>query len=288
MKKHFLLATLFFVALFKLNAQNIEVTTIEFNKKTQPAIMGDFDMPGDISTSAIQKKLSDAKIKGGSVKNGFITYQEVLIPEIRGEKMDVYFKVNDKTNSSSVVMLLSKGYENFMSSETDPQVIENAKKYLASMRKDIMSFGYSAEISKQNDKSKSLEKDLKKSIKNGESLIKDQAKLENKQRSKKAEIATLKAEVENQNKTLEFVKAKTGTVDQMNAIKKEISKQEDAVKKSTRNYDNAVKDDANFDKDIEKAKNKISENKTEQVKIKSEIDSVKKNIADLQGKLSAL
>ena len=202
--------------------------------------------------------------------------------------MDVYFKVDDKKTSSSVAMLLSKGYENFMSSESDPQVIENAKKYLASMKKDIMSFGYNTEITKLQDKQKSLEKDLKKSVKNGSSLQKDKSKLEAKQRDNKAKIASSKADLDNQNKTLEFVKQKTGTVDQMDVIKKEISKQEDAVKKANKTYESTLKNDENFNKDIEKISNKINDNLTEQTKIKSEIENIQKDIAELKGKLSAL
>ncbi len=203
--------------------------------------------------------------------------------------MDVYFKVDDKNNnSSSVAMLLSKGYENFMSSETDPQVFENAKKYLASMKKDILSFGYNANIQKLQDNKKSLEKDLKKSTKNASSLAKDKSKIESNQRDNKAKIASLKSEVDNQNKTLEFVKQKTGTVDQMEMLKKEISKQEDAVKKATKKYESAVSDDSNYSKDLDKVNNKINDNITEQSKIKSEIENVQKNIAELQGKLNAL
>ncbi len=130
--------------------------------------------------------------------------------------------------------------------------------------------------------------DLKKSTKNASSLAKDKSKIESNQRDNKAKIASLKSEVDNQNKTLEFVKQKTGTVDQMEMLKKEISKQEDAVKKATKKYESAVSDDSNYSKDLDKVNNKINDNITEQSKIKSEIENVQKNIAELQGKLNAL
>jgi hypothetical protein len=270
------------------NAQDAKVASVEFNKQSQPAVSADFEMSGSVAEGAIKKKLSDAKIKGGSTKNGFITYQEVIIPEIRAEKMDVYFKVEDRKTSSTVYMLTSKGYENFMNKDSDPEVINRTIAYLNAMKKDIFSYGYNEEIAKQEDKLKDLEKDLKKSIKNGESLNKDKAKTENKATENRNEIGQLKANMDNQNKTLEFVKAKTGTVDQMNAIKKEISKQEDAVKSATKKYENALKDDEDYKADIQKTISKIGENQTEQVKIKSEIESVKATINEIKAKLAAL
>ncbi|MBK7690276.1 MAG: hypothetical protein IPJ31_03875 [Bacteroidetes bacterium] len=288
MKKKLVIALVCIFALADMSAQETKVTSTEFNKKSQPAIAADFEMSGPIAEGAIKKKMSDAKIKGGSNKNGFITYQEVIVPELRAEKMDVYFKIEDRKTSCTVMMLISKGYENFMSRETDPEVVDKSMMYLSNLRKDILTFGYNDEIAKQEEKVKDLEKDLKKATKEASSLAKDKSKAEGKAAENRNEIAKLKADVDNQNKTLEFVKAKTGTVDQMNAIKKEISKQEDAVKSATKKYESAVKDDADYNEDIQKATTKINENQTEQVKIKTEIESVKAKIAELKGKLAAL
>lgn len=271
-----------------LFAQNAKVSYVDFNKKSQPAVSADFDMPGEITEGAIKKKMSDAKIKGGSTKDGFITYVEIVIPEIRAEKMDVYFKIEDKKTTSTLYMLTSKGYENFMSKESDPEVNEKTISYLNAFAKDVMRYGYNSGIAKNEEKLKDLEKDLKKSVKNGESLAKDKTKTEEKAAKNQNEIGNLKSDVDNQNKTLEFVKAKTGTVEQMNSIKKEISKQEDAVKNANKKYESAVKDADDYKKDIEKAAGKINENQTEQVTLKTEIDKVKSAIAELKGKLGGL
>ena len=271
-----------------LVAQNAKETSIEFNKKSQPAVSADFDMPGMITEGAIKKKMKDAKIKGGNSKDGFITYAEVIIPEIRAEKMDVYFKIEDKTTSSTLYMLTSKGYENFMSQATDPEVIAKTIAYITSLKKDIMTYGYNDEIAKQTEKQEDLEKDLKKAVKKGESLVKDKAQTESNINKNQNNIGNLKADKESQQKTLDFVRAKTGTVEQMNSIKKEISKQEDAVKKATKKYESALEDADDYKKDLEKTNTNINENQSEQVRLKGEIEKVKSLIADLKGKLSAL
>jgi hypothetical protein len=163
MKKKLLIALTCFFAVADLTAQETKVTSTEFNKKSQPAIAADFEMSGPIAEGAIKKKMSDAKIKGGSNKNGFITYQEVIVPELRAEKMDVYFKIEDRKTSCTVMLLTSKGYENFMSRETDPEVVDKSMVYLVNLRKDIMSFGYNDEIVKQEEKVKDSRERFKKS-----------------------------------------------------------------------------------------------------------------------------
>ena len=151
-----------------------------------------------------------------------------------------------------------------------------------------MTYGYNDEIAKQTEKQEDLEKDLKKAVKKGESLVKDKAQTESNINKNQNNIGNLKADKESQQKTLDFVRAKTGTVEQMNSIKKEISKQEDAVKKATKKYESALEDADDYKKDLEKTNTNINENQSEQVRLKGEIEKVKSLIADLKGKLSAL
>lgn len=271
-----------------LFAQNAQTTNVEFNNKSQTAVSADFEMPGNIAEGAIKKRMKDDKIKGGSSKDGFISYQEVVMQSIRPEKIDVYFKVEDKKTSSTVNMLVSKGYENFVSKESDPEIIEKMIGFMTTFKKDVMSFGYNDQIEKLEEQKKDKEKDLKKAEKNSDSDAKDKAKYEKKKTEKTQDAAKLKSDLDNQQKTLEFVKAKTGTVDQMNAIKKEISKQEDAVKSAEKKYNSALKDVEDYTQDISKKEGAINQGVTEQTKLKSEIESIQKQIAEIKGKLNAL
>lgn len=273
---------------FIANAQNAKSTVIDFNKKSQTAVSATYPMPAAIIEGALRKKMSEAGLKGGNNKDGFLAWQGIIMPAIWAEKMDTYFKIADENGSSTMYMLTSTGYENFMNKESNPEVHEKMISWMNEFSKDVMRFGYQDDITKNESKLKDLEKDLKKSVKNGASLAKDKAKSEGKASDNKQEIAKRKADLDNQNKTLEFVKAKTGTVDQMDAIKKEIGKQEDAVKKASKSYQNALDDDEDYKKDIEKATVKIGENETEQSKIQSQIDQVKSTLADLKGKLGAI
>ncbi len=288
MKKHILIFLLF-IGLFEMaTAQNAKSTVIDFNKKSQTAVSAHYDMPALITEGALRKKMTDAGIKGGNVKDGFMTYTGISLPDIHAEKMDVYFKAEEDNGHTTLYMLTSKGYENFMNKESDPEAHEKTIGWMNNFAADVMRFGYQDAISKNELKLKDLEKDLKKAAKNGSSLAKDKAKSEGKASDNKVEINKRKSELDNQQKTLEFVKGKTGTVDQMDAIKKEIDKQEDAVKKADKAYKNALEDAEDFQKDIEKATGKIGENDAEQSRLKAEMEQVKSTLADLKGKLSAI
>lgn len=287
MKKYTLTIATIFASIFISYAQIANVASTEFNGKLQPSVSADFQMPANITEGAVKQKLAEMKIKGGSNKNGFISYSGIILNDIRPEKMDVYFKIEDKKTYSTLHMLMSNGYENFLNKENNNDEINRAITFVSNLNKNIMRYGYTEEIKKEEEKLKDVEKDLKKSVKNGESLQRDKSKTESKISTNKQEIAKTQADKENQEKTLEFVKAKTGTVDQMNAIKKEISKQEDAVKKASRNYQKALDNEKDYTKDLEKTNEKITENQTEQAKLKSDIEQIKYKIAEIKGKMNA-
>lgn len=288
MRKYFFVFISLLHLAFSSVAQNAKPSVIDFNKKSQIAISAHYDMPATITEGALRKKMSDSNIKGGSLKDGFITYPGILIAEIYSEKIDMYFKIIDDNVHSNLHLLTSKGYENFMNKESDSAAHERTVLWLNQFAKDVMRFGYLDGIAKNEQKLKDLEKQLKKTAKSGASLAKDKTKTEGKATSTKKEIAKRKSTLDNQNKTLEFAKAKTGTVDQMDAIKKEIKKQEDAAKKAKKNYEDALKDDADYEIEIEKIINRIAENDTVQTGLKSEMEQVKTLLAELKGKLGEI
>lgn len=268
-------------------AQNAKTSTTEVNKLPQPCVSAEFTYPANIVEGAFKKKLSDAKLgSGDKSKDGFRLYKGVVIPEITKEKIDLYYKVEDKKPISIVTVLTSKGYDNFMKMETDSIAVNNTILYLNTFIKDVLTFSLNDQINKQNDVIGDIEKKSKNTAKDGESLLKDKAKIESKISKNNIEIGALKSEMENQQKALEVVKTKTATIEGMNALKKEVSKQEDVTKKATKNYENAVKDSADYKGDLSKNEKEINDNKTEQEKIKAELDQEKVKLEDLKKQLS--
>ena len=94
--------------------------------------------------------------------------------------------------------------------------------------------------------------------------------------------------MEAQQKALETVKMKTVTVEEMNALKKELSKQQSTTEKATKKYNNALEDAGTYNENLKKAEDKIMDAVLEQTKTKSEITEANKKIDDLKTQLANL
>lgn len=95
----------------------------------------------------MRKKLNDAKLgNGDKTKDGFRVYKGVEIPEIASEKIDVYFKVDEKANTSTLYMLTSKGYDNFMKVDPDSDAVKHTIQYLNAFVKDATAYMLSNDI----------------------------------------------------------------------------------------------------------------------------------------------
>lgn len=287
MKKLFIsLPTLLLMAASTF-AQNAKTSTIEINKIPQPCVSSEFTYPADIVEGALRKKFTDIKLgSGDKTKDGFRVYKGVVIPEISDKKIEFYFKVEDKKPVSQVAFLTSLGYDNFIKYETDSVTVNKTIAYLNNLLTDITRFDLNYKINKQNEVISDIEKKSKNTAKDGEGLVKDKAKVESKISKNTIELNALKTEMEAQQKALEVVKTKTATIEGMSALKKEVSKQEEATKKATKNYESAVKDSADYKEDLAKTEKAIVDNKTEQEKIKAELDTEKKKLEDLKTQLS--
>ncbi len=211
-----------------------------------------------------------------------------MVPEIAKEKIDVYYKVEDKKPSSTIYMLTSKGYDNFMKPETDAEAVQNTINFLNLFVKDATAFLLNDQIDKQNDIISDIEKKAKNASKDAASLAKDKTKLESKISDNAIEAGTLKNEMENEQKALELVKTKTATIDQVDALKKEVSKQETKTRKANKHYDNAVSDGAGYKEDLAKKIKDIDDNQTEQATIKNDLEAAKRKLEDLKSQLNGI
>ena len=69
-------------------------------------------------------------------QDGFYTFSGVQLPELANQKLDLYFRVDpingDNNNRSSISLMVSKGYENFVSPDTDSATFLASEKFLNS------------------------------------------------------------------------------------------------------------------------------------------------------------
>jgi hypothetical protein len=272
-----------------MQAQNAKNASIEYNKVVQPCVMVDYNVPADMVEGALREKMSNAKLGSGSkAKDGFRMWKGITMTDIAAEKMDYYFRIDDKKGTSTLYMMTSKGYDNFLKPETDAAPVQNEIKFLDGFQTDAKIFMLTKESGKQEDVIKQSEKKAKNELGDAEDLQEDRAKLESKIAQNAIEAEAMKKESESMVLVYEEVKKKTGTVEELNAIKKEVSKAESTSKKAAKNYNNALKDGVNLKDDLAKVDTKIADNKTSQANTKLQVEADKKKLADLMESIQAL
>lgn len=111
--------------------------TVTMNKIDRPAVIGEFEYEASIVNAVI---LEDMKYQGfgkGDSFKGFQKYAGIQFAQLSSEKIDFYFKVDSKSkkekDKSIAYVVISKGYDNFVTSSSDPAIIEAAKQYLSGL-----------------------------------------------------------------------------------------------------------------------------------------------------------
>ncbi|MEZ5046921.1 MAG: hypothetical protein R2831_08010 [Chitinophagaceae bacterium] len=288
MKKFTLTLFTLFLA-FASFAQQAKVGSTEITKVSRPCIIADYGMSYDVIEGALKKKFEELNLKSpDKTKDGYKVFKGVNINDISTDKVDLYYRVENRKPNTTVYMLISRGYDNFMLPESDSAVYQNAIAFLDKFVKDATLFQLNLDVKNQEESIKSAEKNLKKIIDNEDDLNKDKAKVESKISQKIVEQNALKTEMDNQQSILEGLKKKTATLDQMDALKKEVSKQEKAVEKATSNYNSSLKKQDAYKGDLDKVENKIAENKVEIEKAKNALEMEKTKLEEIKKKISDL
>lgn len=288
MKKIIVLLSLTFIFPALSWAQATD-TLIYFNQQTLPSCVEHYNYSAIEISGALEKKFVDAKFpKAAKAKDGFTLYKGVILPEISAVKLDMYTKVVPNGANCSLFIILSKGYDNYITKTSDPEIIANTLNFLNGFHKNASAYRYGVEIEKQNTVIKDVEKKIKKSESEKESLEKDKSKIQSKIGDLKQKSDGLKLEYENQQKALELLRNKKATLEEMAILKKEVGKQEDMTNKARKKHEESLKDIKNKEEDVEKADKNIAQNKTEQEKLNSDLQSEKQKLEDLKTKLAEL
>ncbi|MEO5675507.1 MAG: hypothetical protein ABIQ74_12765, partial [Chitinophagales bacterium] len=137
-------------------------------------------------------------------------YKGVTLSEINVPKIDIYTKVEKgaSANTSIVYMAVSKGYDNFISPESDSNTMEQVKNFLNSLVKDANMYSIDLLISSHSEALKKDEQDY-------QELLNDKSNLEKKKTDLEKSIADLdnqikekKAEIDRRKEVMEEVKEK--------------------------------------------------------------------------------
>lgn len=186
-----------------MNGQPREASVM-IDKENRNAVMIAIDQPEKITREALQERMERSGLKEKS-RNGVVKYKGVTLSEISPDQVDIYTKVEDGPNNSSVVyMSVSRGYNNFTSGAADSSITQNVKNFLQAFVTDAAN--HSADIGIANQIS-----DVNKGEKAYQRLLDEQKDLQ----AKRSSIDNRLAEIQNElaAKSDEINKKKSGVED---------------------------------------------------------------------------
>jgi hypothetical protein len=154
--------------------------TIE--KVDQPAVVGTFSFSPDITTAVLQDDMKYRGFGKGDEKRGLYKYTGILFTDISNDKIDFYFKVEqgDKKNenTSTVYILVSKGYDNFISRANGSDIYKATVKYLEGLMAKFEEKKLALDIENQEKIVKDAEKKYNNAVDDGKDLADKKQKIE--------------------------------------------------------------------------------------------------------------
>ncbi|MET0465755.1 MAG: hypothetical protein ABW007_21515, partial [Chitinophagaceae bacterium] len=134
-------------------------------------------------------------------KDGFYIFNNVSLPSLGSQKVDMYFKVvpknKEEINNSTVYLLMTTGNENFISPQNDPTLWASAETFLQGFPASTTAYSLEQDIKKQEDQVSDSRKKIA-------SLQSDGRGIEDKIKSLQADLVKNKNEQADQQMTFEL------------------------------------------------------------------------------------
>jgi hypothetical protein len=179
--KNIFSCSLLFIALLAttaMHAQGAHDANVHFAKTDRPGIIAEFPYSQGIVENALRARLEAAGIRKPKSEKGFESYQGVSWADMAPGQVDVYTKVDGKDNQSTVVLLVSKGYDNYVSASSDPALNAKLKAWLDALLPDIQAGQRVADIGAQEEAVRRAEKAYKDADNDGNKLARDRERID--------------------------------------------------------------------------------------------------------------
>jgi hypothetical protein len=163
-----------------LNAQGAHDANIRFGKVDRSGLIAEYPFSKGITENALRARLEQAGLGKPKSDKGFMSFQAVKWAGLSETQFDVYAKVDagkgDKL--STVILLVSKGYDNYVSAASDPDISAQLKTFLNSLLPDIRAQQLLADIDVQEDLVRRAEKEYKDADDDGNKLSRERERLD--------------------------------------------------------------------------------------------------------------
>lgn len=159
---------------FSARAQNPQEIPVRYDGTDRTGVAAEYAFDKDFTEHALEARLGAAGLPRKSRKNGFTYYKEATWTAVTTDKVDIYFKVTGNSSKSAISVLVAKGYDNFVTSATDAQTIQNVKNFLNSLQQDIEAYQKQVVLNEQQKKVAEAQKDAERSSRDAERAAKKQ------------------------------------------------------------------------------------------------------------------
>lgn len=105
-------------------------TTVSYNKAQANGYVVNVEGDKEVLSASLEDHFKQTFNSKSSTSKGFKTFKGVSWPEVSTDKLDVYYKVDGRKGKNTVTLLVSKGYDNFISGTSDPQIAEGVKSFM--------------------------------------------------------------------------------------------------------------------------------------------------------------
>jgi hypothetical protein len=199
------------LALYSVSTAQSRTTTVEYIKVNRQAVVNDIPFPEKTIMNAIDNKMEQMGYKGKDSK-GFTVYKGVKMPELGNDSYDLYFMADKKSRKDkencTLTLMITKGFDSFVSDSSDVKVINNAKSYLDTIKNMIAAYDLEQQIMAQEDVIKKANKKFDNYVDDGQSLEKKRKNIEKEIEDNKKNQANQQAEIEKQKQILETLRGK--------------------------------------------------------------------------------
>ena len=147
-----------------VKAQQVEIreASVTIDKVSQSAVVADFKYSAKVLKKVLEKRFEEASLtKSRKASNKFRKFEGVVWTNVSPDKMDYYYKVSGKKKKATLEILASKGYDNFINGQTNPDAFQNIKNFIASLEADVIRFNLNELVMAKEKAIKHAEKELK-------------------------------------------------------------------------------------------------------------------------------
>ena len=208
--KKIIVSIIALVSLYTLQAQAIE-TKATYNKVAQPAVLAEYIYDAAIVETAITDDLKQRGFGKGKSTKGYNLYQAINFAEISADKIDLYIKTEKKSKKEKdrtiVTVLVSKGYDNFVSGTTETAMMTAILNYVNGLKPKFDTNSLELQVKDQEELVKKAEKKYNNLTDEGVDLEKKKRKVEDDIATNKNDQSAQKNEVEKQRQILASLKA---------------------------------------------------------------------------------